>query len=80
VHSSGFHICFDLAAEPTLGYILPTWLEQQERDAAGESKTQQWLLWHNRPTAASALGFFCFHHFSCTSQPLLTVITSLVTI
>jgi hypothetical protein len=35
VHSNGFHICFDLAADATLGYILPTWLEPHQRAAAG---------------------------------------------
>jgi hypothetical protein len=35
VHSNGFHICFDLAADATLGYILPTWLEPHQRATAG---------------------------------------------
>jgi hypothetical protein len=35
VHGSGFHICFDLAADATLGYILPTWLEPHQCQAAG---------------------------------------------
>ena len=34
VHSSGFHIAFDLAADSSLGYILPTWIG--EGAAAGK--------------------------------------------
>ena len=35
VHSSGFHIAFDLAADSSLGYILPTWIGE---DAAAARK------------------------------------------
>jgi hypothetical protein len=31
VHSCGYHVSFDLGAHPSLGYILPTWLDQEQQ-------------------------------------------------
>ena len=39
IHSRGFHVCFDLVQHSALGYVLPTWVEEDSAtDIASISK------------------------------------------
>ncbi|WIA32562.1 hypothetical protein OEZ86_003380 [Tetradesmus obliquus] len=58
VHSNGFHVCFDLAADATLGYILPTWLEPADRTAADATLGYILPTWLE-PSDCAAAGELC---------------------
>lgn len=36
LHSAGYHIKFDLQQDPALGYILPSWMNEEECIPAGD--------------------------------------------
>lgn len=36
LHSAGYHIKFDLQQDPAQGYVLPSWIDAEERQQAGE--------------------------------------------